>query len=1049
MPINTAPSLRHANTGYVIGNLRFGLDMSSMTVQPDGRILGLASHGWLSRIFPDGRVDGSFSGWGHQQLWDQAAHTNFGEVLLLDAGKFLVISSRLPPGKTSYNQEAIVLERYNADGSLDTQFGNGSGRSFIDSDPRGMEADLNAVRLRDGSIVVAATSYQVAPSGDGYGWNPYNGRLSLARYRADGTPDTSFGTGGGLTLPEPGLTPEQVAVQPDGKIIVVGRSYEYWYTWKVLRFNPDGTLDQAFGDRGMITEVLGESHIGNRSSVARDVLIQPDGKIVVVGAAPAADQMSGMQDGLTVIRYLPNGQRDTTFNGDGMFLRSKLADAGTRLPPASDWGMVEAHKVAIDDMGRLLIAGVVHHGGTGTQHLSQLVFIRLRADGSFDPAFGSNGITTVSVPGARLSINDAVMLDNGELFISGVSSPLDGGAVSYLHARLLPDGRLNPGFGSPSISSANEVTVQGAHGVTVLAPGANVTDSELDQSNYAGATLTLQRQGIASAEDVFVGSKGLVFEQGHALLDGVEIGTASNVGGKLSIVFNKNATPTVVDRALQSIGYVQGHAGIGDVILEWTFSDGNTGRQGDGGALSARFTTTVHLNTSDVPYWIGSMLDKAYPSQDPARLREDLLLMIGAERKINVRFGAESGSLPLISEERTALSLALASFETKIDLHFGVSGIPLDIRASANLARGTASAHGLLDYGNSIWFSDLSGADQIQADVLRALGHVFGLSHPMGEPTDSIFLTEIEIAALQYLYGPSTSSRIGDDTYLLNASTSNFIWDGKGIDTISAEGISEDVTVHLQPGFWDSIGQRGTDITAAGQVTVNYGSTIENAIGGNGNDQLFGTSGVNSLTGGAGDDVLHGLGGHDILDGSNGTDTAAFAAVHDQYTVQKTTDGWKVTSRSDSSDIALLTSIERLHFADGYFSYEVHGNAAQVYRLYQAVFGRAPDGAGLGFWMHQMDQGASLQSVAIAFMAAGEFAQRFGTYPSSTVLIGTLYQNVLHRTPDTAGFNWWKDLLDKGVISQEKLLTAFSESPENVAQLTGQIQAGMEYVPFH
>lgn len=111
------------------------MDMDSMIIQRGDRILGVTSYGWLTRIFTDGRVDGSFSGWGHQQLWDMAAHTNFGEVLFLDGDRFLVVGSRLPAGKTGLNQEAIVLEWYNSDGTLNTHYGKGSGRTFIDSDP--------------------------------------------------------------------------------------------------------------------------------------------------------------------------------------------------------------------------------------------------------------------------------------------------------------------------------------------------------------------------------------------------------------------------------------------------------------------------------------------------------------------------------------------------------------------------------------------------------------------------------------------------------------------------------------------------------------------------------------------------------------------------------------------------------------------------------------------------------------------------------------------------------------------------------------------------
>jgi serralysin len=130
------------------------------------------------------------------------------------------------------------------------------------------------------------------------------------------------------------------------------------------------------------------------------------------------------------------------------------------------------------------------------------------------------------------------------------------------------------------------------------------------------------------------------------------------------------------------------------------------------------------------------------------------------------------------------------------------------------------------------------------------------------------------------------------------------------------------------------------------------------------------------------------------------------------------------------------------------FSFDVDGNAGQVFRLYQAVFGRAPDRAGLGFWMTQMDNGTSLEDVAANFMQAGEFSRYYGVNPSSSLLLINLYQNILHRTPDPAGYAWWKELLDQGAVTQKMVLVAFSEGQENVAKLTGVMQAGMEYLPF-
>jgi Ca2+-binding RTX toxin-like protein len=98
-------------------------------------------------------------------------------------------------------------------------------------------------------------------------------------------------------------------------------------------------------------------------------------------------------------------------------------------------------------------------------------------------------------------------------------------------------------------------------------------------------------------------------------------------------------------------------------------------------------------------------------------------------------------------------------------------------------------------------------------------------------------------------------------------------WLAVGKDTLSAAALSQSVTLYLEPGYWGYVGSKATTISAAGQVTVNFGSVIENLIGGSGNDNLFGNAAANTITGGLGDDTISGGAGDDTLDGGAGTDT--------------------------------------------------------------------------------------------------------------------------------------------------------------------------------
>lgn len=141
-----------------------------------------------------------------------------------------------------------------------------------------------------------------------------------------------------------------------------------------------------------------------------------------------------------------------------------------------------------------------------------------------------------------------------------------------------------------------------------------------------------------------------------------------------------------------------------------------------------------------------------------------------------------------------------------------------------------------------------------------------------------------------------------------------------------------------------------------------------------------------------------------------------------------------------------LQGIERLLFDNSQaVGLDLNGVAGQAYRIYQAAFDRKPDLAGLGFWIAQMDKGVSLKDVAGGFLASDEFRKLYGAAPSNTDFLSALYKNVLHRSPDGDGYNWWLARLTEGVARQD-VLASFSESPENQAQVIGQIEHGIDYL---
>lgn len=143
-----------------------------------------------------------------------------------------------------------------------------------------------------------------------------------------------------------------------------------------------------------------------------------------------------------------------------------------------------------------------------------------------------------------------------------------------------------------------------------------------------------------------------------------------------------------------------------------------------------------------------------------------------------------------------------------------------------------------------------------------------------------------------------------------------------------------------------------------------------------------------------------------------------------------------------------LDSVERIKFTDKSLALDIDGNAGQAYRLYKAAFDRMPDNTGLGFWISQMDNGASLKTVSQGFVSSNEFIALNGATPTSSQLTVSLYQHVLGRAPDTKGLSFWVAQLDSGTMSRSEVLMGFSESTENKIAVSGQIQNGIDYTAF-
>jgi len=155
-----------------------------------------------------------------------------------------------------------------------------------------------------------------------------------------------------------------------------------------------------------------------------------------------------------------------------------------------------------------------------------------------------------------------------------------------------------------------------------------------------------------------------------------------------------------------------------------------------------------------------------------------------------------------------------------------------------------------------------------------------GRAHYLSPTTPMLY----DIAAIQHLYGSNANYRRGDDIYRFSPDQAfaMTLWDAGGNDTLSAEGFVADCQVDLRAGHFSSLrlpaGTVFPGLHSAGQsvyegnrnLAIAFGTTIENAVGGAGNDRLLGNAQNNVLQGGR---------GNDFIDGGAGQDTASYAHV--------------------------------------------------------------------------------------------------------------------------------------------------------------------------
>jgi uncharacterized delta-60 repeat protein len=357
----------------------------------------------LARYRRSGQLDTSFSSDG--RVTTVLSAPAYAQAVVIQPDDRIVVGGHIN-ARTEENPDArpygFVLARYKPNGQLDPSFGR---EGVVITERRGLTIIYGLALQPDGKIIAAGLARDRSTG---------HSDFALARYLPNGRLDASFGSNGVATTDFGGGQSEYVkaiALQPDGKIVAAGLADPSVgvIEFAVARYLPNGAPDVTFGGDGRLTTFVGDGYSANA------IALQSDGKIVVGGGD------IGVNLHFALVRYLPNGTLDPTFDGDGQL----IADLG---------GAENLTGVAVQPDGRIVAAGWHDSFETSVRYFAVARFL---TNGAFDTTFGGSGWVTTAVSTGDYSLAHGVLLQpNGKIVAAGVArdamSNSDVALVRYL-----------------------------------------------------------------------------------------------------------------------------------------------------------------------------------------------------------------------------------------------------------------------------------------------------------------------------------------------------------------------------------------------------------------------------------------------------------------------------------------------------------------------------------------------------------------------------------------------------------------------------------------
>jgi uncharacterized delta-60 repeat protein len=345
---------------------------NAIALQPDGKVVAVggceitpsgASKFCVARYNADGSMDATLGDNGRQwTVMSTGSSNDIARGVVIQSDGKMVLAGFCDVG--GVNQFCML--RYTSSGLVHTNFGDSANGKVFAAIGSGASSAYSIAQQPDRKLVLAGRCSEGGAS-----------VFCAARYDADGTLDTTFGSNGKVTtLVNDSGYALAMTLQPDGRILLAGRCTSGTnVNICLVRYLSNGALDASFSGNGKLATDLS----GNQD-IAYALALQSDGKIVVAGGCIT----NPPQSSFCVARYDPDGGLDTSFDGNGM------------LATSFGNGASEAQAIAVQSDGKILVTG----------NCGQIFCaVRYNSDGSLDNTFGSNGKVATAVSGNDTAVH--------------------------------------------------------------------------------------------------------------------------------------------------------------------------------------------------------------------------------------------------------------------------------------------------------------------------------------------------------------------------------------------------------------------------------------------------------------------------------------------------------------------------------------------------------------------------------------------------------------------------------------------------------------------